>query len=84
MHRNEVAFTNAGIDHVAVHIAEWQLLILLKIVGYYERSEIMYFNKRTKAHTWIRKLVLFKMLHHKRHFQELMKLRKSEHVNGNE
>lgn len=44
----------------------------------------MHFNKGPKGHIRVGKLVLFKMFHHERDLQELMKLRESQHVNGNE
>lgn len=44
----------------------------------------MHFNKRTKGHIGVGKLVLFEMFYHERDLQELMKLRKSQDVNGNE
>lgn len=84
MYYYEIAFTNTGIRHVAIQVAKGQFLILLKIVCNNNRTDVMNFNEGGECHCRIGKLMLFVVLHHKRNFQELMKLRKCQHVDGKE
>ncbi len=60
---NRLVDANRGIDHMAIHVPEGQLLILLKIVGNYNGTEVMYFNKCAEVHIGIGRTVLLKMLH---------------------
>ncbi|MBX3254092.1 MAG: hypothetical protein KF862_08130 [Chitinophagaceae bacterium] len=83
MHCNEITLTDAGVQHMAIHIPERELLILLKIVGNDNGADIVNFNEIGEGHTGIGYPVFLKMLHHEGYLQELMKLRKRQHVDGN-
>ncbi len=62
---NGSRFVNANctVYHMAIYISERQLLILLEIIGNFNRFEVMYFNKCTEVHMGIGCTVLLKMLH---------------------
>lgn len=62
-HCNRLIYTNCGIEHVAIHASERQLLILFKVVGNNNRTEVMYFDKCAEVHIGIGCTVLQEMLH---------------------
>jgi hypothetical protein len=60
---NRLIDANRGIEHMAIHVPEGQLLILLKIVGNYNGAQVMDLNECTEVHAGVGRTVLLKMLH---------------------
>lgn len=72
-------------DHgMTIHITERKLLILRKIIIHNNRPEVMDIHKTGKRHSRLCLKMKIEVFYKERNAQQLVQLRKSEHVNRNE
>jgi len=82
--RKGCPYIHRSIHYLAIHAAKRKLLVLVKIIVARNGGEIVDINKVHKTHLWISDTMLLKMLHQIGHPEQLMKLRKCQHVQSQE
>ncbi len=85
IHDNRRKFTNRRTDHQsAIRIPERKLPVILVIIIHHKGIEIMKFNKGPETGGCILVAMLPVMFNQYRYFQQVMELRKGEHINADE